>query len=132
MSVLRRRDTKPEMEVRRLLHAVGLRYRVAYPVPGLRRRTIDVAFPGRRVAVFIDGCFWHGCPDHGTKPRANADWWSVKLRTNSERDEATTSLLRAEGWTVLRFWEHEDPARVAREVTAAVDVSKACPDAVQP
>lgn len=121
MSRLARRDTKPEVAVRRLLHAVGLRYRVAYAVPGVRRRTIDIAFPRRRVAVFIDGCFWHGCPVHGTKPAANAAWWARKLEANSARDVDTAALLEEQGWTVLRFWEHEPPEIVAAAVRAAVD-----------
>jgi DNA mismatch endonuclease (patch repair protein) len=120
MSRLRRRDTKPEIEVRRLLHARGLRYRVAYRIPGLRRRTIDVAFTRQRVAVFIDGCFWHGCAAHGTQPAANADWWRTKLGVNQERDRDTTDRLQAAGWTVLRFWEHEAPETVADAVQATV------------
>ena len=113
MSVLRRRDTAPEVQVRRLLHAAGLRYRVAYPVPGRPRRTIDVAFTRRKVAVFLDGCFWHGCPEHGTKPTSNAAWWSAKITTNQARDADTTACLIDDGWLVLRFWEHEPPENVA-------------------
>lgn len=120
MSVLRRRDTKPEVAVRRLLHASGLRYRVAYAIPGQRRRTIDVAFPRQRVAVFIDGCFWHGCPSHGTKPTSNAEWWRTKLAANQARDEDTTALLSDAGWRVLRFWEHEPPDEVANRVRDVV------------
>ena len=116
MSRLRRRDTAPEVAVRRLLHALGLRYRVAYAVPGQRRRTIDVAFTRYRVAVFVDGCFWHGCPAHGTRPAANAEWWRTKLAANRARDEDTTALLQHAGWTVLRFWEHEQPEHVAETV----------------
>ena len=106
--------------MRRLLHARGLRYRVAYAVPGIRRRTIDVAFTRQRVAVFIDGCFWHGCADHGTSPAANAEWWRTKLATNRERDLDTTQRLEEMGWTVLRFWEHEPPERVAATVVDEV------------
>jgi DNA mismatch endonuclease (patch repair protein) len=113
MSVLRRRDTAPEVQVRRLLHVAGLRYRVAYPVPGRPRRTIDVAFTRRKVAVFLDGCFWHGCPEHGTKPTSNAAWWSAKITTNQARDADTTTCLIDDGWLVLRFWEHEPPQNVA-------------------
>lgn len=120
MSIQRRRDTQPEVAVRRLLHASGLRYRVAYAVPGQRRRTIDVAFPRHRVAVFIDGCFWHGCPSHGTKPTANSEWWRRKLEANRARDADTTAVLQAAGWRVLRFWEHEPAADVVRAVHAAV------------
>jgi len=124
MSALRRRDTNPELEVRRLLHAAGLRYRVAHPVPGRPRRTIDIAFTRRKVAVFIDGCFWHGCPEHGTRPTSNAEWWSAKLAANQARDEDTTALLEEQGWLVLRVWEHEPPGEVLAQVVAAArDVS---------
>lgn len=120
MSLARQRDTWPELDVRRLLHGRGMRYRVSYPVPGLTRRSIDVAFTRARVAVFIDGCFWHGCPEHGTHPRANAAWWDAKLRRNAERDAETDRVLRASGWAVLRFWEHEDARLVADSVETAV------------
>lgn len=120
MSVARRRDTKPELDVRRLLHARGLRYRVTYPVPGRPRRTIDIAFTRRRVAVFLDGCFWHGCPEHGTTPTANQEWWTAKLESNAARDRETTAHLEDRGWAVLRFWEHESPERVAAVVIAVV------------
>ncbi|GGX89427.1 very short patch repair endonuclease [Streptomyces fructofermentans] len=114
------RDTAPELAVRRLLHAAGRRYRVNVPVPGMPRRTIDIVFGRARVAVFMDGCFWHGCPTHATRPRANAEWWRAKLDRNIARDRETTEHLRAAGWTVLRFWEHEPAEDVARRITAAV------------
>lgn len=120
MSLARRKDTKPELDVRRILHAQGLRYRVTHPVPGLSRRTIDIAFTRCKVAVFLDGCFWHGCPEHGTRPRANADWWVEKLDGNARRDIETNAALVAQGWTVLRFWEHESPLRVADRVQSTV------------
>jgi DNA mismatch endonuclease, patch repair protein len=94
------------MAVRRLLHARGLRYRVCTKVPGAARRTIDIAFTKAKIAVFVDGCFWHGCPEHGLVPAANRDWWTEKLERNRVRDAETTALLEASGWTVLRFWEH--------------------------
>ena len=115
------KDTAAELAVRRLLHAAGLRYRVEYPVPGMARRRIDVAFTGARVAVLIDGCFWHGCPVHATQPKANAEWWRNKLDRNMARDQETTAHLVAQGWTVLRFWEHEDPDSVAAQVSATVE-----------
>ena len=120
MSAARRRDTKPELDVRRLLHARGFRYRVAYPVPGAARRSIDIAFTKVKVAVFLDGCFWHGCPEHGTHPRANADWWVVKLRRNMARDAETDDLLESAGWRVMRFWEHESPEAVADRICSVV------------
>ncbi|MFE9400282.1 very short patch repair endonuclease [Streptomyces sp. NPDC006530] len=113
------RDTTPELAVRKLLHAAGLRYRVNVPVPGMPRRTIDIAFGGAKIAVFLDGCFWHGCPQHATHPKANADWWRTKLEKNVARDRETTEHLTAAGWTVLRFWEHERPERVAHDIAAA-------------
>ncbi|MDT0308361.1 very short patch repair endonuclease [Streptomyces sp. DSM 44917] len=116
------RNTTPEVAVRRLLHATGHRYRLHRPVPGMRRRTIDIAFPGPKVAVFLDGCFWHGCPEHATHPKANKEWWREKLDRNVSRDRETTQRLTEEGWTVLRFWEHEPSdevaARISRVVTA--------------
>ncbi|WP_413102510.1 very short patch repair endonuclease [Streptomyces sp. Inha503] len=118
-------DTSAERAVRQLLHASGYRYRIHYPVPGMRRRKIDIAFTGVKLAVLIDGCFWHGCPDHATSPKANAEWWRQKLDRNIERDQETNAQLVAEGWTVLRFWEHESPGAVMRQVAAAVDREKA-------
>lgn len=116
----RRRDTRPEMRVRRLLHAKGLRYLVdVAPLSGSRRRA-DLVFRGPRVAVFIDGCFWHGCPQHGMTPRTNTTFWAAKLLRNRERDLETNGLLVAAGWTPLRFWEHQDPAEVASAVAEAV------------
>ncbi|MFJ1585954.1 very short patch repair endonuclease [Streptomyces sp. NPDC088197] len=118
------RDTTPEVAVRRLLHAAGYRYRLHRPVPGLRRRTIDIVFPGPKIAVFLDGCFWHGCPAHATRPKSNAEWWREKLDRNMERDLETTSQLSGEGWTVLRFWEHEDPLAVAEHVAEVVEKAR--------
>ncbi len=125
MSVHPRRDSGPELRLRRLVHAAGLRYRVAYPVPGQRRRTIDIAFTRAKVAVFVDGCFWHGCPEHGTSPRSNSAWWRQKIATNQRRDADTTAVLVSQGWTVVRCWEHDDPVDVAEEVRAAVDTASA-------
>ncbi|MFI2366687.1 very short patch repair endonuclease [Promicromonospora sp. NPDC019610] len=107
MSGAKRRDTAPEVALRRELHARGFRYRVAYPVPGQRRRTIDIAFTRTKVAVFVDGCFWHGCPEHGTKPRSNSVWWREKLAANAARDADTDRVLTEIGWQVVRVWEHD-------------------------
>jgi DNA mismatch endonuclease, patch repair protein len=117
----RRRDTKPEMAIRRLLHAQGLRYRVDVVLPGMRRRA-DLVFSSARVAVFVDGCFWHGCPDHGTWPKSNAAWWAEKITSNVKRDRDTDRRLSAEGWTIIRIWEHETPGVAAARVAQAVSV----------
>lgn len=109
--------TAPELALRRALHASGLRYRVGYPVPGLPRRTIDIAFTGKKLAVFIDGCFWHGCPEHFVPPKNNADWWHNKIQKNIERDAETTDHLEDLGWRVIRFWEHVALAAALDEVT---------------
>lgn len=116
----RRRDTAPELAVRRALHAAGLRYRVDYPLAFDRRRRADVVFTRQKVAVFIDGCFWHGCPDHSTTPRQNVDYWGPKLARNAARDLDTTAQLTDDGWTVLRFWEHEDSGAVAAAIIETV------------
>lgn len=116
----RARDTVPELRVRRLLHAMGCRYLVdVTPIKGSRRRA-DLVFRGPRVAVFIDGCFWHACPQHGMTPRTNTGFWSEKLRRNRERDAETDQLLVEAGWLPLRFWEHQDPAEVAATVAETV------------
>lgn len=120
MSRQRRRDTSPEILIRKALFARGLRFRVNYPVPGKGRRTIDIAFTKRKTAVFVDGCFWHGCPIHGTKPQANAKWWSAKLNSNQLRDADTSRWLADQGWLVLRFWEHDDPGDVVSVVEKAL------------
>ncbi|RFU21157.1 very short patch repair endonuclease [Geodermatophilus marinus] len=121
MSRLRRRDNRPEMAVRRLLYARGLRYRVCFRIPGQRRRTIDIVFVGARLAVYIDGCFWHGCPEHQHMPKANTSWWVQKMAMNRARDAAATAQLEGLGWTVLRFWEHEDPKAVVTTIVARLN-----------
>lgn len=110
--------------MRRLLHADGLRYRLQVPVPGMPRRTMDIAFGKLKIAVFLDGCFWHGCPQHATSPRANAEWWRSKLDRNMERDRETTQHVTSAGWTVLRFWEHESAEDVSQRIAAAVDSAR--------
>jgi DNA mismatch endonuclease (patch repair protein) len=120
MRANRRRNTAPEMAVRRLVHAAGLRYRVdARPIGSLNRRA-DLVFSRAKVAVFIDGCYWHGCPEHGTKARTNTDYWVPKIARNRERDAETDRLLADAGWQVIRVWEHEDAAEVALIVGSAV------------
>jgi len=116
------RDTRPELAVRRLLHAAGLRYRVDVPpLPTLRRRA-DVVFGPVKVALFVDGCFWHGCPDHGTRAtHANSDYWSDKISRNRERDRDTDQVLAAAGWISVRVWEHEQPTEVAERVILIIN-----------
>lgn len=111
----KRRDTKPEIELRSALHRLGFRFRVDVPINGSRRRS-DIVLPSDRVVVYVDGCFWHGCPEHGTIPKQNRQWWIDKLAANRARDEDTDADLAAHGWTVLRFWEHEDPFSAAARV----------------
>lgn len=121
MSRIRSRDTCPETKLRRAMWKVGMRYRVNYTVGRVRA---DVAFPGRRTLVFIDGCFWHGCPEHYVSPRSRAEFWAAKLLQNVERDIAQTAALRAQGWRVVRFWEHEvflDTARCVLRVQAVLE-----------
>lgn len=115
-----RRDTAAELAVRRAVHARGLRYRVdRSPLKGLRSRA-DLVFGPTKVAVYVDGCFWHGCPAHATEPKNNAEWWREKLSANKERDLRANESLTAAGWLVLRFWEHEDPDAVADQIERAV------------
>ncbi|MFE0421033.1 very short patch repair endonuclease [Streptomyces sp. NPDC058953] len=120
MSRQKSEDTSCEKAVRSLLHAQGLRYRLHTAVPDMRRRKIDITFGQTKVAVFLDGCFWHSCPVHGTLPKSNAAWWREKLDRNTERDRETTAHLESRGWTVLRFWEHEAPEDVAGRVAETV------------
>lgn len=108
----RSKDTRPELELRRALRRRGLTgYRLRWKVPGAPRRSIDVAFVGRRLAVLVDGCYWHGCPQHFAVPKGNRAYWSKKVARNRERDLETTALLESAGWRVLRFWSHEDPEK---------------------
>jgi DNA mismatch endonuclease (patch repair protein) len=117
MRANRRTGTTPELRVRSALHRLGLRFRADYQVnaDGLRVRP-DVVFTARRVAVFVDGCFWHGCSEHGSMPKANADYWTPKLQRNMERDKDVDARLHAAGWAVVRIWEHEDPRDAADRV----------------
>ncbi|MCV7358915.1 very short patch repair endonuclease [Mycolicibacterium fluoranthenivorans] len=121
MRANRRRDTLPELAVRRLVHAAGLRYRVDFaPLTSNRRLKADLVFTRARLAVFIDGCFWHGCPRHHTVAKRNAEFWAKKVTTNRARDERVNSVLNEAGWIVLRFWEHEDPTEVAAQIVETV------------
>jgi len=122
----RSRDTGPELRVRSAVHRRGLRYRVSVrPIPGLQR-TADMVFRPAKVAVFIDGCFWHGCPEHYTEPRTNAEYWSAKIARNQWRDSDTDRRLREAGWTVLRYWEHEPAEEVTADIISTVIAARNC------
>lgn len=117
----KRTGTAPEMNLRRALWACGLRYRVdaRLPLPRTRRKA-DLLFIGARVAVFVDGCFWHACAQHGTRPKSNAPWWRDKLESNVQRDRDTDSQLRDAGWEPVRVWEHEDMSAAAVGIASLV------------
>jgi DNA mismatch endonuclease, patch repair protein len=120
MAATGQRDTAAELAVRSELHARGLRYRVDIaPLRGIRRRA-DVVFTRARVAVFIDGCFWHGCPEHATWPRHNAEFWRTKIETNRRRDLDTDRRLSEAGWGIVRAWEHEAPSEVADRIESVL------------
>lgn len=119
MSAQRRRDTEPELNLRRELHRRGLRYRVDRPVLDRRRRH-DIVFTRAKVVVEVRGCFWHACPEHATSPKANAEWWRDKLERNVERDRATELALEAAGWHLVVVWEHEQTGAAADRVASAV------------
>jgi len=116
MKAAKPRDTAPEKALRSALHKKGLRFRIdAKPIKELNRKA-DIVFRPAKVAVFVDGCFWHGCPIHGTKAKANAEFWDQKIKKNQERDKDTVNQLEAAGWRVIRVWEHEDPEERAQEI----------------
>lgn len=120
MSRQRSHNTGPELLVRQALFGLGLRYRVHLrPDPSMRREA-DIVFKGPKVAVFIDGCFWHRCPEHGTEPTSNSGYWKPKLEGNVARDRDTDRRLAASGWLVIRVWEHEDPDEAAARIARAV------------
>jgi DNA mismatch endonuclease, patch repair protein len=119
MSRIRGKNTRPELALREALWSRGFRYRLHYSITGRP----DIVFPGAKVAVFVDGCFWHGCPTHAVKPKTNRAFWSQKIKKNKTRDQTVSDLLMAQGWTVLRFWEHElrnDVSAVTARIAMAV------------
>ncbi|WP_136101091.1 very short patch repair endonuclease [Streptomyces sp. S816] len=125
MSRQKSRNTQVEIALRRALHAAGLRYRVhRRPLKGVRREA-DVVFGPAKVAVFVDGCFWHGCPIHATWPKNNSDFWRTKIETNRRRDRDTDQRLTSAGWLPVRVWEHEDPVAAAARVLALVVARRA-------
>jgi DNA mismatch endonuclease, patch repair protein len=125
MRANRRRDTKPELALRRALHGRGLRYRkdLRLDLAGGARVRPDIAFTARRVAVFVDGCFWHACPQHGTRPAANTWYWEPKLAKNVQRDRAADAALASAGWAVVRVWEHEAVDAAVGAVIEALEAS---------
>jgi DNA mismatch endonuclease (patch repair protein) len=125
MRRVRQKNTSAESALRRELHALGLRYRIHVPVLTNPRRNADLAFGGLRVAVFVDGCFWHGCPKHATWPKQNAEFWRAKITENRERDRDTGARLRAEGWKVVRVWGHEPPRVAASRIAKIVQARRA-------
>lgn len=118
-----RQGTRPELLLRRELHRRGLRYRVQYAVPGLPRRKVDIAFTKVRVAVLVDGCFWHSCPEHRVIPKTNREWWEWKFATKSARDVDTDARLRKLGWVVMRVWEHESADVGANRIQQQLSIS---------
>jgi DNA mismatch endonuclease, patch repair protein len=128
MKANRRTDTKPELALRSALHALGYRFRKDYRLDlAARRVRPDIAFTSRKVAVFVDGCFWHACPEHGSKPKNNEWYWSPKLQKNVERDRAADAALAEAGWTVVRLWEHVPVAEAIAMVIAAVGNPRSLP-----
>lgn len=125
LSAQRRRDTGIELDLRRRLHRDGFRFRLFVPIPARPRRTVDIAFMRERVAVMVDGCFWHACPLHRTHPRNNGEWWMKKLQTNVARDLDSTFALEQGGWAVIRVWEHENPVEAVDAIEALVRIRRA-------
>jgi len=119
MQVLRQRDNKFEMQLRSVLHRLGLRFRLHRRIIPDRTRTADIVLPTAKIAVFVDGCFWHSCPRHKSLPKANRDWWRTKLATNVARDRDSDRALRRSGWRVIRVWEHEKVELAARRILKA-------------
>ena len=116
----RTRDTTAEVALRRVLHGMGYRYRVDTRAEPSVRSKPDIVFRAKKVAVYVDGCFWHGCPQHFIPPKNNAAWWDEKISANRSRDERTRAQLAEAGWTVLSFWEHEDAREAAKTVVSAL------------
>ena len=125
MARVRQKNTDAEIALRRELFRKGLRYRINFEVSKKPRRTADIAFPSLKIAIFVDGCFWHGCPIHASWPKQNAELWRRKIEANRARDIDTNIRLEAAGWTVLRFWRHESPGRAAEVVLEHVAAIRA-------
>ncbi|WP_282572169.1 very short patch repair endonuclease [Roseomonas acroporae] len=120
MARVRQKGTNAELSLRKELHARGLRYRLQVPLLSKPRRVADIVFPGARVAIFVDGCFWHGCPEHASWPKSNAQFWREKIETNRARDADTDRRLQALGWRVVRIWAHESAGEAAQRIADLV------------
>ena len=132
MQATGRRDTAPELALRRELHRRGLRYRVELTVPALPRRRMDIVFTRARLVVLVDGCFWHSCPLHGTTATANAGYWDAKLEANRLRDRDTDTRLASAAWAVLRVWEHEQATTAADRVQGYLEAHRASSSSTPP
>ena len=110
-------DTKPEVILRSILHRRGARFRKGFRIvtPSLTVRP-DIVFPRRHLVVFVDGCFWHGCPEHGSQPASNAEYWRQKFERNRNRDARVSEALISSGWEVMRIWEHVPPEEAAAQI----------------
>ncbi|MHB1054039.1 MAG: very short patch repair endonuclease [Thiobacillus sp.] len=124
MARVRQKGTGAELAIRKELYRMGARYRVDFAVLKKPRRVADIAFPGLKIAVFVDGCFWHGCPEHASWPKQNAEFWRQKIETNRAHDMDTDSRLVALGWELIRVWEHESPACAAQKIMGLVAKAK--------
>lgn len=124
MKATARRDTPVELHIRHELHRKGYRYRVDARIPEVTRGRPDIVFRTEKIAVFVDGCFWHSCPEHATSPKTNHEWWVDKLRANVDRDRRHDDELEAAGWWVHRFWEHDDPVTSAATVAESVNARR--------
>ena len=120
MARVRQKDTQAELELRKALHAKGLRYRLHVPLLAKPRRVADIVFSKSRIAVFVDGCFWHGCPEHATWPKSNADFWRTKIEANRMRDADTDQRLKMLGWRIVRIWEHENVSDAAIHIASLI------------
>jgi DNA mismatch endonuclease (patch repair protein) len=120
MARVRQKGTQAEIDLRKVLHAKGLRFHLQVPLITKPRRIADIVFPSARIAVFVDGCFWHGCPEHASWPKSNADFWREKIETNRNRDADTDQRLNYLGWTTVRIWEHEDATEAANRIAVLV------------
>lgn len=124
MARVPQKGTKAELVLRRKLHSPGLRYRLHLTLLAKPRRVADIVFPRARIVVFVDGCFWHGCPEHVTWPKSNADFWRAKIEANRLRDMDTSQRLASQGWKIVRVWEHENPDDAANRIAELVAANR--------